>query len=223
MECDAGFLKRNRFELAETGIVLVFEEHSESMLLSGSVETRFQEAVVVLKELVERGRLARGRLEQFESGFNCLVDSVGPVQSWLEKSEDLEPDECPFFEECDRFSDACWKLLPLVQEATNGQPILGIVLDKDLFELRWNLKSCPLSNGQEFRLMRALIDTRGRYVETEILADRLGASALRSIKHIVSRLKKDLRKAGMDQLADAILAETGHYGFFPPPEIVTVL
>ncbi len=89
-----------------------------------------------------------------------------------------------------------------------------IHVDFPTFSVQCRGKTAILGSTQEFRLMWALVESEGKYVAQETLAERLGNPELSHVKHIKLRLTKALGQAGMEFVADAIRAEPGHYGLF---------
>ena len=99
--------------------------------------------------------------------------------------------------------------VPLAQMSDSGP-----IVNAGTYAVTWQGRSCRLGNNQEFRMMKLLVESPGRYVEHATMAEKLVGSEFAEIKHIKSRLVKKLRAEGMGDLADAIRTEFGNYGLF---------
>jgi hypothetical protein len=94
--------------------------------------------------------------------------------------------------------------------------IKGLVVDENTFSVKWKDRRAEMGNRKEFRLLLELAKSEGRFVTYRDLADRLGGGQLDDIRHVKSRLVKQLRQHKLDELANRVRTEPGHYGLFLP-------
>ena len=94
-------------------------------------------------------------------------------------------------------------------------PSRPLVIDEPTFSISWQ-KGEPLTlgNRKEFHLLAALWASCNQYVPHTELAQQLGGDAFDKLTHIKSRLVKLLRHAGLENLANLIKTQKGHYGLF---------
>jgi hypothetical protein len=107
--------------------------------------------------------------------------------------------------EARRLRRYCVQALSLIESVSR------LRVDGSTFTVHWGGRSCELGVSQQFRLIRALADSRGVYVPFATLAERMGGNPDDSIAHVKMRLVKALQDAGMSDLADRIHTQRGHY------------
>lgn len=93
----------------------------------------------------------------------------------------------------------------------------GLQVDPDRFTVRWKGKNpVEIGNRKEFRLLQALHRSEGKYIGFADLAEQLGGDSLDDVKPVMSRLRKILKEAGYEDLAECIKTQKGHYGLILP-------
>src|SRR5512135_38904 len=100
------------------------------------------------------------------------------------------------------------------QKQPASDPLLS--LDDHTFSLTWRGKTCFLGNNGSFKLLKLLESRRGEFIEDHEIGEKCCRNedlaegpAMRQVK---GRLVKCLRSNEMDDLADAIKRQLGHYG-----------
>ncbi len=88
------------------------------------------------------------------------------------------------------------------------------VIDASRFTVTFRGRSCCLGNTLAFRFLSRLADRPGRFVSHQSLFEDVweGQRSADAVRNIVRLLRKKLRQAKLDELADAIDgSEHGHY------------
>jgi DNA-binding response OmpR family regulator len=142
--------------------------------------------------------------EQIQSSLRSLADSYAAMMTLLEQTFALL---------CDEMS-----LDPLTyfRSATAQNPRAGgsIVTDKDSFVITYRKKSCFLGNTLPFKLLAQLAQRPNVYVSYETLLAEVwdGSRTDASVRSVVKVLRKKLREADLEELAEAIDGRVrGHY------------
>ena len=89
------------------------------------------------------------------------------------------------------------------------------IADQTTFTVAWRGRSCFLGNTLLFRLFARLLRSRNRYVSHVDLLDEVwdGQREVSVVRGVAKRLRDQLTKAGMEDLAHAIDGTTSrHYG-----------
>ena len=89
------------------------------------------------------------------------------------------------------------------------------IADQTTFTVVWRGRSCFLGNTLLFRLFTRLLRSRNRYVSHVDLLDEVwdGQREASVVRGVAKRLRDQLTKAGMEDLAQAIDGTTSrHYG-----------
>jgi hypothetical protein len=104
--------------------------------------------------------------------------------------------------------------VPTETTRTNGRDG-PLVIDEATFKITWEGRG-PLyvGNRKELHLLAQLWSSRNQYISHTDLAQRLGGDELDKVTHVKSRLVKLLKERGLEDLADRIKSQKGHYGLF---------
>jgi len=83
------------------------------------------------------------------------------------------------------------------------------IADEDTFRVRWRNEECDLGNHDPFRLMKCLLEARGRYVSHDDIAEYLSNEYMTgiAIRKLVERLCKALEKSPCRALAKCIVTD----------------
>lgn len=106
-----------------------------------------------------------------------------------------------------QFAAMCRKVLAVLDAEA------GLTIDESRFVVTHLGQECDLGNSREFRFLRRLNESLGRYVTHESLIEAVSGSvrARTTVKDVKSRVAARLREAGLHVLADSIVTQTGHY------------
>lgn len=98
-------------------------------------------------------------------------------------------------------------------DGTETPEASGPVLNEEQFVVRFRGKTCFLGNTKGFHLLRILVENRDRYVSRSTLVELVWDQALiteGAIESVVTKVRKALRAAGLDELLiDG--SNRGHY------------
>ena len=89
-----------------------------------------------------------------------------------------------------------------------------LVIEDQLFTIRYRGKPCFLGNSLGYRLILKLLESRGRYVSHEELLESIwcGKRSVSAIKSVISDLRHKLMESGLTELARALDGTLkGHY------------
>jgi hypothetical protein len=182
-------------EFPETSRAINFINGSADASAEAIFKLYKKHADEVGEALDSKGRLAFPRLRRGELPADCLLSIAArclrrvpttPLDTSLAK---------------DRAADA---------DQQNG-----LTIDKSTFKITWQgLGPLEFGNRKEFHLLTLLADSRDQYISHTDLAQRLGGDELDKVTHVKSRLVKLLKENGLEDLANRIKSQKGHYGLF---------
>lgn len=114
-------------------------------------------------------------------------------------------------------AEAAMADLERMLELDNVMPIVGNdrpIVDREMFSVLWEGKSCFLDNRLMFALFERLLRSVNRYVSYADLIDDVweGQRSDSTIRGMAKRLRDQLASSGMEDLARAINSRPRHYG-----------
>lgn len=148
----------------------------------------------------------QNRREQIARALRGLTESHAATMSYLEQAMNLLSEEFNL--------DPITYLQSRALPADIAAPTNRLVIDRSMLSVTIGGKTCFLGSTLPFKLLCRLAQKPNAYVPYEHLLEdvwtyRVSDGAVRSV---VTNLRRMLRNAGMDELADAIDGSVyGHY------------
>jgi 7-cyano-7-deazaguanine synthase in queuosine biosynthesis len=182
-------------EFPETSRAINFIEGAADATAEANFKLYRQHANEVGKALDGQGRQAFPRLRRGELSADCLLSIAA---AGLRRVPATPVDA------------SSTKDRSAVADQQNG-----LVIDESTFKVTWRDRGpLEIGNRKEFHLLAILASARDQYISHTDLAQRLGGDELDKVTHVKSRLVKFLKENGLEDLANRIKSQKGHYGLF---------
>ena len=145
------------------------------------------------------------RRDSIRASLRRLVEAQAVTMEVLERTYSLLSEEL-----------ALDPLDGLNRPATTDPPrgLSRPVMDPSRFTVTFHGRTCRLGNTLAFRFLTELAERPGRFVSHQSLFEDVwdGQRSTDAVRNVVRHLRKKLRRADLDELADAIDgSEPGHY------------